>query len=192
MSSATAERPKSKKAAGSENLASELEDARAELAVMQRFLDKIQHFSEVVSDAKDLLKKLQAEEAGLKETLSRCRDDIKSVKELISGSNDGIIKLIEPGPMAFMPLFDQMEKADPKTHGKNAAKWREEPVSVLRLSPTATELLYAAEILFIGQLQDRILEDPQEWWKSVAGLTLSIAAAIADKLSDFASKGGAQ
>lgn len=191
MSTATAERPKAKKTAGSD-MASELEDARQELATMQRFLDRIQHFSEIVAQAKDSLKRLQAEEADLKEELSKVRDDIKSVKELISGSNDGIIKLIEPGPMAFMPLFDQMEKADPKTHGKNAAKWREEPVSVLRLSPTSTELLYAAEILFIGQLQDRILEDPQEWWKSVEGLTLSIAAAIADKLSDFASKGGAQ
>ena len=189
---ATAERPKSKKAAGSEDIANELEDARAELAVMQRFLDKIQHFSEVVAQAKDSLKRLQAQEADKKEELSKIRDDIKSAKELISGSNDGMIKLIEPGPMAFMPLFDQMEKADPKTHGKNAAKWREEPVSVLRLSPTSTELLYAAEILFIGQLQDRILENPQEWWKSVEGLNLSIAAAIADKLSDFSSKGGAQ
>lgn len=189
---ATAERPKAKKSAGSESLASELEDARAELAVMQRFLDRIQHFSEVVTEAKDQLKILQKEEAELKESLGRVRDDIKSVKELISGSADGMIKLIEPGPVAFLPLFDQMEKADPKTHGKNAAKWREEPVSVLRLSPMSTELLYAAEILFIGQLQDRILEDPQEWWKSVAGLTLSFAAAIADKLSDFASKGGAQ
>lgn len=188
----TAERPKPKKSAGAESIASELEDARAELAVMQRFLDRIQHFSEIVSRAKDSLKQLQAEEADLREELSKVRDDIKSVKELISGSNDGIIKLIEPGPMAFLPLFDKMEKADPKTHGKNAAKWREEPVSVLRLSPTSTELLYAAEILFIGQLQDRILEDPQEWWKSVAGLTLSFAAAIADKLADFASKGGAQ
>jgi hypothetical protein len=188
----TAERPKPKKSAGAESIASELEDARAELAVMQRFLDRIQHFSEIVSRAKDSLKQLQAEEADLREELSKVRDDIKSVKELISGSNDGIIKLIEPGPMAFLPLFDKMEKADPKTHGKNAAKWREEPVSVLRLSPTSTELLYAAEILFIGQLQDRILEDPQEWWKSVAGLTVAFAAAIADKLADFASKGGAQ
>jgi len=83
-----------------------------------------------------------------------------------------------------------MAKAEPKKHGTNAAKWRELPLSELKLSPMSTSLLYEAEILFIGQLQDKILAEPETWWEFIPGLTASIAAAIADKLSDFAKKGG--
>jgi len=175
-----------------DQLANQLADARQELSVLHLFLEKIQTFSVIVGDAKAELKRLVDEEHELKESLRGVREQITSLTELISSSNNGMLKLIEPGPVKFMPLFDKMEKADPETHGKNAAKWREEPVSVLRLSPASTEMLYAAEILFVGQLQDRILDDPNDWWKSVAGLTAPIAAAIADKLGDFSKKGGAQ
>lgn len=194
MPSATATRPKKSSSApvNVDQLANELADARKELAMMNLFLEKIQNFSSIVGEAKSELKRLEDEEHELKVSLSDVREQIKSLKELISSSNNGMLKLIEPGPLEFMPLFDKMEKADPEQHGENAARWREEPVSVLRLSPASTELLYAAEILFVGQLQDRILDDPDDWWKTVAGMTLPIAAAIADKLADFAKKGGAQ
>lgn len=190
---ATAAKPKKSSSApvNVDQMANQLADARKELSVLHLFLDKIQTFSVIVGEAKGELKRLEYEEHELKDSLRDVRDQITSLKELISSSNNGMLKLIEPGPVEFMPLFDKMEKADPETHGENAAKWREEPVSVLRLSPASTELLYAAEILFVGQLQDRILDDPHDWWKSVAGLTPPIAAAIADKLADFSKKGGA-
>ncbi len=68
----------------------------------------------------------------------------------------------------------------------NAANWRELPLSSLRLSPASTSLLYKAEILFIGQLQDLVLANPEDWWTCITGLRGPIAAAIADKLADFA------
>ena len=101
-----------------------------------------------------------------------------------------MLALLEPGRIKFMPLFDQMEKASPTKHGTNAGKWRELPLSVLRLSPVSTSVLYEAAILFIGQLQDLILADPDDWWTEIEGLTAPIAAAIADKLAAFAKKGG--
>ena len=167
-----------------------LEDARAELSMVNRFLEKIQTFSSVVGSAKAELKKLQDEERDLANELQELRSDIKSLKEMIACSNNGMIALIEPGPKEFMPLFDRMEKPVPEKHGTNAGKWREQPLTMLKLSPASTDLLYSAEILFIGQLQDRILADPDSWWSEIAGLTLPIAAAIADKLADFSKKGG--
>lgn len=172
------------------SLVEQLEAARSELATVNRFMEKVQQFSTLVGDAKTTLKKMQAEEREAAEKLADLRDQIKAIKDTISIASDGMIQLIEPGPMKFMPLFDQMEKASPKKHGTNSAKWRELPLSELRLSPLSTSLLYEAEILFIGQLQDRVLADPETWWESITGLTAPIAAAIADKLSDFAKKGG--
>lgn len=190
---ATATKPKKKQysdVSDIERLHSELDEARKELSLLNRFLEKIQEFSSIVGKAKTELKRLQAEEHELSEQLQEVRSDIKSMKELIASSNNGMISMIEPGPKEFMPLFDRMEKADPVKHGTNAVKWREQPLSVLKLSPASTALLYEAEILFVGQLQDRILADADEWWIEIDGLTFPIAAAIADKLADFTKKGG--
>ena len=175
---------------GGNSLVDELETAKAQLVTVNRFLEKIQTFSNVVGDAKAQLKEAKADEREVAEELAGLRDKIKSLKDLIDSASDGMLALIEPGPIKFMPLFDQMEKASPTKHGTNAGKWRELPLSVLRLSPVSTSVLYEAEILFIGQLQDLILADPDDWWTEIEGLTAPIAAAIADKLADFAKKGG--
>ncbi len=190
MMTSTAERRAPKATTKNADIAQQLADARAELATVHRFLNKVQTFSDVVNDAKSELEKLKADEHKASEQLRELREQIKSLKELISSASDGMLAILEPGPIKFMPLFDQMEKASPAKHGTNAAKWRELPVSALRLSPTSAALLYEAEILFIGQLQDRVLDNPAEWWQSIEGLTAPIAAAIADKLADFAKKGG--
>lgn len=173
-----------------QRLAVELQNAKEELTVVHRFLEKVQTFSDVVTEAKSQLAGLRLREHELKEELSEVRSDIRSIADLIASSNDGMLALIEPGPVEFMPLFDRMEAANPETHGPNAEQWREKPVAVLRLSPAASNLLTEADIVFIGQLQDRILENPEEWWQDVEGLTEPLAAAIADKLADFSSKGG--
>lgn len=193
---ATATASKKKPAGGPETqtggnaLADQLAAARAELATVNRFLEKVQQFSNVVGDAKAELRELQDEEREVAEKLAELRDRIKQVKQSIDCASDGMLALIEPGPMKFMPLFDQMEKASPTKHGTNSGKWRELPLTSLKLSPVSTSLLYEAEILFIGQLQDRIMDDPEKWWEFIPGLTAPVAAAIADKLADFAKKGG--
>lgn len=175
---------------GGNSVVDQLAAARAELATVNRFLEKVQQFSNVVGDAKSELKELQDEEREVAEKLAELRDRIKQLKQSIDCASDGMLALIEPGPVKFMPLFDQMEKASPTKHGTNAAKWRELPLTSLKLSPVSTSLLYEAEILFIGQLQDRIMDDPEKWWEFIPGLTAPVAAAIADKLADFAKKGG--
>lgn len=187
---ATPKKPKPSDQRAATQMATELQNVKAELELVNRFLGKIQTFSDIVGEAKTKLNERRKDEAEIRQELNECRDDIKSLQELIEASNNGIISLIEPGPDKFMPLFDKMEKASPTKHGTNAGKWRERPISILKLSPTATNLLYEAEILFIGQLQDCILKDPAAWWEAIMGLTEPIAAAIADKLNAFAKKGG--
>lgn len=111
-------------------------------------------------------------------------------KDQIETASNGILAILEPGPMEFMPLFDQMEKPSVSKHGQDAAKWRKDPITVLKLSPMSTAMLYEKELFFIGQLQDVILADPENWWEQVDGLTKPLAAAIADKLQAFVDNGG--
>ena len=173
-----------------ERLQAELETTRQNLASVNLFLEKVQNFSEVVSDARTTMKDLVTKRNTIKEELAEINDEIKSVQNLIDSSNDAMLSVLEPGPSKFMPLFDHMEKADPKTHGKNADQWREKPISVLRLSPAASSALIEHDIVFIGQLQDLILADPDGWSNDIPGLTDAMAAAIADKLTDFVKRGG--
>lgn len=168
----------------------QLAAAQQELAVMQRFLEKVQTFSDVRIDAKKDLGKLKDEESKLERKLKDVRLRIRMTEDQLATAADGMVAMLEPGPVKFMPLFDRMEKANAQKHGPNASDWREKPVVALRLSPTAMQVLTSAEVLFIGQLQDRILSDPGEWWQKIEGMTQPMAAAVADKLADFVKKGG--
>lgn len=195
MAAATKPKPKSNPKSKAESarvgrLTVELENAKNELAQVHGFLDQIQRFSDLVTTTKTEITALAEKEFELKEQLSEVRSNLRSLRSLVDSSNEGMLATIEPGPVEFMPLFDRMETSNPKTHGKNAGEWREHPIAVLRLSPVASTLLIDSGILFIGQLQDRIL-DSDEWWESVAKLEAPMAAAIADKLIEFAKKGGA-
>lgn len=179
-----------KKASSSGDVETQLEETQRELAVMKRFLDKVQSFSDVRIEAKKELTKLRDEEARIERKLKDLRIKIRATEEQLNTAADGMVAMLEPGPVKFMPLFDKMEKASAQKHGPNAAEWREKPIAVLRLSPAAMSLLTAAELLFIGQLQDRIMADPGEWWQKIAEMTQPMAAAVADKLNDFVKKGG--
>lgn len=183
--------PRKRTAAGinTEALLAELQEAREQVETMNAFLEQVQQFSDIVSESKEELTRLIQLEATKKEELTDLKLQISSMRNLIAATNDGMLAVLEPGPKEFMPLFDRMEKSDPKIHGKNAVKWREQPVSMLRLSPLAANLLIQADILFLGQLQDRVLSG-DDWWKTVSGLTAPVAAAITDKMIAFAAKGG--
>lgn len=168
----------------------QLEEAKTRLETMERFLERVQSFSDVMADAKSRLADMMMEEQSAEQELRAIRGKIRDLKEEISAASDGMLKILEPGPVKFMPLFDRMEKASTQKHGQNASKWREQPLSVLRLSPSSTTILYDAEILFVGQLQDRVLADPESWWFEVDGLSEAVVAAIVDKLNDFVARGG--
>ena len=159
-------------------LQSELDKVKAELKNVHGFLDEIQKFSDVVYTAKQKLKFAKKTEFDLSGELSEVRAEIRSLKELIDSANDGMLAIVEPGPAQFLPLFDRMEKPDVKKHGSpNAAELRERPIAVLRISPLATNVLLDADIVFVGQLQDLIVADPDDWWEEIDGMSDAIAAA---------------
>lgn len=78
-----------------------------------------------------------------------------------------------------------MDPAVEEVHGINSDQWRLEPIAALRLSLPAQMALNDADIMLVGQLQDRVLKSPEAWWESISGLNFGMAAAICDLLNDF-------
>lgn len=162
---------------------------RSQLERYESFFTEIDSFVEFVKTERIELQKAIAHEAELKAAYDEARSLTKDLRNSIAGSKDALFRMVEPGATKFMPLFDRMEPADPEKHGEHCTEWRKDPITVLRLSPTATEALIAADVVCVGQLQDRIMGGG-DWFESVEGLSAAIAAAIVDRLNDFVFRDG--
>lgn len=151
----------------------------------QSFFGELDSFVGFVQDRRAELKAAVVREAEAKEAFQAARNERQELEYAISGAKDSLFRMVEPGAAEFMPLLDRMEPADPELHGVKSSQWRTEPIAALRLSPSATRLLVEADIVAVGQLQDRVLASPADWWSAIEGLTAAVAAAIADGLNDF-------
>jgi hypothetical protein len=117
--------------------------------------------------------------------LSKVREQLRDLEDMREAAQKSLLRFLNPKNREELPLFDQMDDADEEVHGVNAADWRTEPINALRISPKSIELLNGADILLVGQLQDKMLDGDQYWWKSIDGLSEAVAAAIADGMSEF-------
>lgn len=113
------------------------------------------------------------------------KNRVTEARSRVQGAERTLLRFMNPTDGEWHPLFDSMEPADEEKHGKGSDKWRQDPISALKLSLAAAQALIDAEILFVGQLQDRVIRDGNTWWTHVYGLSLAVAAAITDKLNDF-------
>ena len=120
-----------------------------------------------------------------KEKFERAKGELQEARDARDGTKHALFMFLKPGPAEILPLFDRMEVADEKKHGKAATQWRTEPITALRLSLVTASLLADAGVMFVGQLQDRTQAEPEKWWEQIEGLTAPVALAIADKLNDF-------
>ncbi|MCC7475834.1 MAG: hypothetical protein IT425_10590 [Pirellulales bacterium] len=132
-----------------------------------------------VVDAQQVVYDTKAKYDAAKEKLAAARD-------ARDGTKHALFMFLRPGPAEILPLFDRMEPASEKQHGKHSAEWRKEPITALRLSLPATNALTASDVLFVGQLQDRVQASEGEgWWANMEGITEPMALAIEDRLNDF-------
>lgn len=151
----------------------------------EQVFGEVDHFVELIARQESEIAAAQTAMFDAKEKYERLRDEFNQAREARDGTKHSLFMFLKPGPSEIMPLFDRMEPADEEKHGAHSDEWRKEPVAALRLSLIATNLLASADVLFVGQLQDRIQEKPANWFEAVDGLTAPMAAAIADKLNDF-------
>lgn len=164
----------------------------ADVATLQKIVDQYDEVFGEVAHFIDLIHRQEAEivEAtaamhAAKAEYDRTKEELAEARDARDGTKHSLYMFLKPGPSEILPLFDRMDPADEEKHGAHADEWRKEPISALRLSLIATNLLTAADVMFVGQLQDRLQDAPDDWWEKIDGLTAPVAMAIADQLNEF-------
>jgi hypothetical protein len=165
--------------------ADDIDNLKRRLAMYEGLFEEIERFTDLLDEQEREIAELAGEMATAKQEYEDRRDDLNSAREARDGTEHALFMFLRPGPGQIMPLFDRMDPADDDKHGTHSSEWRKEPIATLRLSLPACTALATADILFVGQLQDRVQADSREWWTKVDGLTNPMAQAIADKLNDF-------
>lgn len=151
----------------------------------EQVFDEVQHFIDLIHKQDGEITEANVVMLAAKEEFERTKDLLSQARDARDGTKHALFMYLRPGPSEILPLFDRMEEADEEKHGANSTEWRKEPISALRLSLVATNFLTAADVIFVGQLQDRVQADGEGWWEKIEGLTAPVAAAVADRLNDF-------
>lgn len=170
-------KPSSAVKAKADDLAAELQRYQSVFGEIGRFVDTIRETETELQEANEIL-------AQLKEQYEAAREKVRELESYKEGARLGLLRYVSRGD-EILPLFDQMEPTDEEVHGANSTEWRSEPIAALRLSLPSQIALQDAEIMLVGQLQDRVMAQPDKWWEKVAGINVGIAAAIVDRLNDF-------
>lgn len=160
-------------------------DVHEALARAEMILDQIHTFTDAISFHETEIVEARAKVTDTKAAYDAARNELRELEDALDGTKDSLHRFLCPKRGQFMPLFDRMEDADEELHGAGATEWRKEPVANLKLSPLAMKALNDADIVVIGQLQDRVINRPGQWHEDIEGLTTAMAAAIVDKLNQF-------
>jgi hypothetical protein len=161
------------------------ENVQKLLAQYEQVFGEVSHFIDLIGRQEAEIAEKQQVVYATKEKYESAKSDLAEARDSRDGTKHALFVFLKPGPVKILPLFDRMEKADEKKHGAHSDEWRKEPVSAMRLSLIATSVLTAAEIIFVGQLQDRVQARPADWWDQIDGLTAPMGLAIGDRLNDF-------
>lgn len=191
---ATATKKRTPRSAHSIREVDDVDALRAQIDQYEHLFAEIETFTGLIREQEETLADAEVEYLRAKEELNRAKQNVSLARDARDGTKHALFVFLRPGPAKILPLFDRMEKADDIVHGAHSSQWRSEPVTALRLSIPATQLLTAADVLFVGQLQDRVMDDSEDWWKRIEGMTAPVAMAVVDRLNDFIaeSTGGAK
>lgn len=161
----------------------------AKSAAMERYIGEIDRFAGMLRTQQEGIRDLEKEVAVAKTVYEEARDNLREAKEIEHGTVSLLLKFIRPGSIDVLPLFDTMEPAEEDVHGRHADEWRTDPVVVLDLSSAALRALIDADIVLVGQLQDRILKG-DDWADGLEGVSEGMAQAIEAKLQSFIEQRG--
>ncbi len=154
-------------------------------AAMERYIGEIDRFAGILRKQQESIRDLEKDVAVARTVFEEAKDKLRDAKDIEHGTVSLLLKFITPGSIDVMPLFDTMEPAEEELHGQNADEWRKEPIVALDLSAAALRALIDADIVLVGQLQDRMLADREDWWVAAGNLNAGMAQAIEAKLTQF-------
>lgn len=160
-------------------------DPDKRLAQCESVLEEVDRFTKLIAqheaDIAESLKEVLEAKAVYDEKKAKHQKE----QEALSSTTYSLVQFLRPGVAEILPLFDRMEPADEDKHGAHSDVWRKEPVTAIGLSLLATKALMSAEVLLVGQLQDRIQANPEAWYEAIDGLSRAVALAVADQLNTF-------
>ena len=151
---------------------------------MERYIGEIDRFAGMLRTQQEKIRDLEKDVAVARTVFDEAKGTLREAKENEHCTVSLLLKFIRPGAIDIMPLFDTMEPAEEEVHGHNASDWRKEPVVILDLSSAALRALIDADIVLVGQLQDRILKG-DAWAEDLDGINDGMAQAIEAKLNQF-------
>lgn len=160
-------------------------DNHNELELLKHYVEKMDQFAELLRHSDEQIGELEREQAVRKQAYEDIRDAVREAKDVQASTVKLLLHFVRPGTIDIMPLFDQMEATDETTQGAGAGEWRKEPIAVLGLSAAALRALIDADVVLVGQLQDLLLADPDEWYSELGGVTAGMAEAIAAKMHAY-------
>lgn len=169
-----------------------IDDLKGKLAMYEEVFGEIEGFTTLVTNYDSEIAEAKGKCAEAKDAYEAEKTNLNELEGLREGTKHMLYRYLAPGVEQILPLFDTMEKADDSKHGLGSAQWRKEPLSALRTSPAAIRRLNDADIILIGQLQDRVQEKPNDWFKAIEGMSAPMAASIVDRLNDFLFEKGAE
>jgi hypothetical protein len=169
--------------------------AQQRAAAVELYIAEIDRFATMLRDQQVSIREIETQVTVTKVAYEAARDALREAKEIEHGTVSLLLKFIRPGSIDVLPLFDTMEPADEDVQGAGAAEWRNDPIVLLELSAAALRALIDADVVLVGQLQDRILasrETGDEWALEIPGISEAIAQAIEAKLQAFVEKRGSK
>ena len=156
-----------------------------EVDVLQKYVAEIDRFAGLLRESQQQIAALERDQAAKKQAYDEARDATREAKEIEHSTVTLLLRFIRPGSVDVLPLFDTMEPADEKKQGAGSKQWRAEPIAVLGLSAAALRALIDADVVLVGQLQDRMLADPAAWHAELEGISPGMAEAIEAKFHAF-------
>lgn len=147
--------------------------------------DQIHRFTTSIASIDEKIIEQNATVLEAKARLDDAREKLRELETSRDGSKHSLYRFLNPQTGEIFPLLDTMEVTDEEVHGKGSIEWRKEPVSNLKLSLPAINALTSVDIVMVGQLQDRVMAQPDNWFESIPPLNNGTASAIVDRLNDF-------
>lgn len=161
-------------------------------AALERYVAEIDRFATLLRDSQEKIAELERDQAAKKQAYEEAKEATREQREVEHATVSLLLRFVRPGSPDVLPLFDTMEPADEEKQGPGAKQWRKEPIAVLGLSGLAMSALIAADIVLVGQLQDAMLADPEEWYGELDGISAGMAEAIAAKFHAFVQERSAE
>jgi hypothetical protein len=156
-----------------------------EIDVLRGYVAELDRFAALLRQSQEAIVECDRDTAVKKQAYDEAKEAGREARDVEHTTVTLLLRFVRPGSAEIFPLFDQMQPADEKKQGLGATEWRKEPIAVLGLSAAALRALIAADVVLVGQLQDLMLADREEWWGELDGVTPGMAEAIAAKFHAF-------